>query len=356
MSSSNNRVHEYDSVHHITSRIAHRVFFLGESERNDIIEFVRRSAEFAGLKLLGWCILSNHFHLLVHLPHPETVDEEEVMRRYGVLKGRQVGKAAEIQLAQWRKEGNDLRAREWLDGIRRRMYDVGEFMKIVKQWFTEEYNRRQSHCGTLWESVYHDHVIPMEVGAMSRVLAYIHLNPIRAALTDKYDDYAWSSFCALKKKDEIAERGVRFVYDQPKGKIEVIASRHIALLDELLEEEKRRRAEEIARKRANGYKVPKDPLTSEAMIAQAAAHLRKVQDALDELNAGRRRKPHRRAEVADQEVLYAITANPNASVEMLATMLSLAVSSVYERIRSLKAKGMISRRSRKDPWQVHTIK
>lgn len=356
MSSSNNRVHEYDSVHHITSRIAHRVFFLGESERNDIIEFIRRSSEFAGLRLLGWCILSNHFHLLVYLPHPEIVDEEEVLRRYGILKGEKARRGAEIQLAQWRKGGDDLRAGEWLDGIRKRMYDVGKFMKIVKQWFTEEYNRRQSHCGTLWESVYHDHVIPREIGAMSKVLAYIHLNPIRAALTDKYDDYAWSSFCALKKKDVMAEDGIRFVYDQPNGDVAALASRHVLLLDELLEQEQRRRAEELARKRANGYEVPKDPLTSEAMIAQAAAHLRKVQDALDELNASRRRKPHRRVEVADQEVLCAITANPSASVEMLATMLSLATSSVYERIRSLKAKGMISRRSRNDPWQIHTIK
>lgn len=356
MSSSNNRIRDYDTVHHITSRIAHRVFFLGESERNDIIEVIRRAAEFAGLRLLGWCVLSNHFHLLVYLPQPEILDDEELLRRYGILKGANARRLAEIQLAQWCKEGDDSRARKWLDAVRRRMYDVGEFMKIVKQWFTEEYNRRQAHCGTLWESVYHDRVVPAETRSMSRVLAYIHLNPIRAALTDRYDEYAWSSFCALKKKDETALQGIRFVYDQPKGSASALALRHVALLDELLEQEKLRRAEDIARKRANGYEVPDDPLTTEAMVAQAAAHLRQVRDALDELNATRNRKPHRRAEVADQEVLCAITANPSASVEMLAAMLSLAASSVYERIRSLKARGLISRRARKDPWQIHTIK
>lgn len=356
MANSNNRVREPNTVHHITSRIAHRVYFLGESERDDLIEFIRRSVIFSGLKLLGWCILSNHFHLLVYLPPPEELSEETVLDRYGVLKGREAKRFAQSQLAQWRKQGDDALAEQWLNALRRRMYDVGEFMKLVKQWFTVEYNHRQSHYGTLWESAYHDRAIPLEASAMSRVLGYIHLNPIRAAASAGYDDYIWSSFTALKKKDEMAIAGIRFVYGQPRGNIDQLAAKHRDLLDELLEEEKRRRAMAIARKRANGYEVPNDRLTSEAMIAQAAAHLRKIQDALDELNASRTRKPHRSVEVADREVLCAIEANPSASVGVLAASLSLAESSVYERIRSLKAKGLISRHLRSSPWEIHTIK
>ncbi len=358
MSASNNRVRDYETVHHLTSRIAHRVFFLGEDERNDLVEFVRRSAAFSGIRLLGWCILANHFHLLVYLPTPALLDEDELLRRYGTLKGRRAADAAAGQLAKWRQSRDTKSVDRWLDGLRRRMYDIGEFMKLVKQWFTEEYNRRRSHCGTLWESVYHDRPVPMRVRDMSRVLGYIHLNPMRAAAASSYDGYAWSSFAALKKGDGMALAGLRFVYDSPDAGMADLAAQHEILMDELLEEEKRKRAEEIARRRAQGYEVPSDSLTTEAMVAQAAAHHEKIRIALDELNAQRsaNRKPHRSCEAADREVLMAIEANPSASVEMLASQLSLAPSSVYERLRSLKGKGLISRPARTSPWQFHTIK
>ena len=88
MANSNNRIKEHDTVHHLVSRIAHRVYFLKESERMDFLEFARRTADFTGIRLLGWCVMGNHFHILVFLPVPEPVDEEEILRRDAVLKGR----------------------------------------------------------------------------------------------------------------------------------------------------------------------------------------------------------------------------------------------------------------------------
>ena len=216
MSNSNSRNKEVETVHHLTSRIAHRVYFLKECERNDFLEIVRRAADFAGIKLLGWCVMSNHFHLLVHLPERVEVCELEVLRRYGVLKGRSAAEEVEKSFVAWRKDkvNGEARVTAWLESQRRRMYDVGIFMKIVKQWFTEEYNKRNGHCGTLWEAVYHDRVVPFEIKAMSECLGYIHLNPIRAAVTDRFDGYAWSSYAAFCRGDEVATEGMRFVYGE----------------------------------------------------------------------------------------------------------------------------------------------
>ena len=106
MSNSSNRSKEYDTVHHITSRIAHKVRFLQEeAERNDLIEMIRRAAVFTGVKLLGWCIMINHFHILAFLPAPIEVDENEILRRYGVLKGAKGAATLEEQLSKLRLEG-----------------------------------------------------------------------------------------------------------------------------------------------------------------------------------------------------------------------------------------------------------
>ena len=140
MSNSNNRNKDAETIHHLTSRIAHRVYFLKECERNDFLEVMRRTADFTGIKLLGWCVMSNHFHLLIHLPQRVEVGEEEVLRRYGVLKGRAAAEELAKSFLVWRKDEvtGESRVTAWLESQRRRMYDVGNFMKIVKQWFTEE--------------------------------------------------------------------------------------------------------------------------------------------------------------------------------------------------------------------------
>ena len=54
MANSNNRVKDYNTVHHLVSRIAHRVYFLKDDERMDFLEMVRRTAEFTGIRLVGW--------------------------------------------------------------------------------------------------------------------------------------------------------------------------------------------------------------------------------------------------------------------------------------------------------------
>lgn len=355
MANSNGRVKDYGTVHHLVSRIAHRVYFLKEEERSDFLEMVRRSAEFTGVRLLGWCVMGNHFHLLGYLPEPATLDECEVLRRYGVLKGVQAAEGMKTAFAEWRKDGEvgEQRVAEWLDRQRARMYDVGSFMKIAKQWFTVEYNRRNAHKGTLWESAYFDRVVKRRTEDMSKCLAYIHLNPIRAAASDRFDGYAWSSYSAFRKGEPIATAGMRFVYGEAES-YGNIAARHEELMERLLEEEKQRRAEEIARRRADGYEMPLDPLTTEAMVAQRAAHDAEIRKSLSELHEARgveRRRTARR-ELREKEVVVLLQASPEMDVPILAERLGVGVSMAYHVVGGLKKRGVLARDRRTGIWNI----
>ena len=355
MSASNFRNGDPNTVHHVTSRIAHRVYFLGDEQKNDLMSMLRRASEFSGVVLLGWALLDNHLHLLLHLPFPRQVDESEVLRRFAVLKGSRAAEARAKQLAEWRAAGDEQSAGRWFDAQRRRMYDVGEFMKIVKQWFTEEYNRREAHVGTLWEGVYHDKFVPMSVDAMSSVLAYVDLNPIRAAACSGLSDYPWSSFSAAKKGDATAVAGLRFVYQDEESPVEELVARHEFLMEDRLESWKRCRAEDIARRRAAGFEAPADPLTDEARIAQAAVHLKEVQDALVEMRQRGDVRTKRKEKRANSEhaVLVALRLNPSLNAQALAEAVGLSVSFVYDHLKALAKRGAIVRVSRKSPWIVN---
>ena len=57
---------DFETVHHLTSRIAHQAFFLKEEECNEFTSLMIRVAAFSGIELIGWCIMNNHFRLFVH--------------------------------------------------------------------------------------------------------------------------------------------------------------------------------------------------------------------------------------------------------------------------------------------------
>ena len=73
--------------YHLISRVAHRAYFLDEDERTRLVDFVRRVAEFSGVKLLAYSAMSNHFHVFVYIGRPESLSDAEIVRRISALSG-----------------------------------------------------------------------------------------------------------------------------------------------------------------------------------------------------------------------------------------------------------------------------
>ena len=366
MGYSNSRIKEPLTAHHIVNRIAHRVFFLHDDEKNDILGMMRRAAEFTGVKLVGWCIMTNHFHILAFLPDRTDLDEAEIIRRVGVLKGQAGADALASRLAELRRKsaaqkssgaGNDAgeeKAQEILTRLRTRMYGISSFMKILKQWFTEEYNRRSAHVGTLWESTYIDRAVPCRKARLANVLAYICLNPVRAGVCADFDTYAWSSLYAALAGDSVAIDGLRFVYGDDMDLTSTIEALHIRM-DTLLEQEKRDWANEVARRRRAGYAVPDNPLTDEAYVAQAAAHLDEVVQAGMSLVAPSRvyeKCLDRRREIM-AEAIEALRQDPTLSPAKLAKILKQPTTTTYRYMKCLIDDGILKKDGRPSRWTIN---
>ncbi len=73
------------------------------------------------------------------------------------------------------------------------MHDLSEFMKGLKQRFTQWFNGSHGRSGTLWEGRFKS--VLVEDGYAARVMAaYIDLNPVRAGMVARPEDYRWSSY------------------------------------------------------------------------------------------------------------------------------------------------------------------
>lgn len=356
---------EYNTVHHLTSRIAHRAFFLKEDERNDFVDLMVRASEFSGIELLGWCVLDNHFHICVHLPEPQPLSDEEVLRRFRQLKGDScwllsdesddrilnpcASAGAECQIPRVNTDGRVEARAELIRSIRRRMYSIPEYMRMIKKWFSDAYNGRNGHKGTMWEAVYGDHsfYMPKEDGGMEDlrdILAYIHLNPVRAALADRFDGYLWSSYSAYRLGDEYAVAAMRRAYAGFSD--EEIREAHEARMARLLEGWKLKRAKEIAYKRLAGYEIPSDGLTDECMIAQAREQIERVQRHVMDMQLERAvaKTDSQARGLIIRQILALATIRPDATSQMLSDTLKVPLRTIQRYVEGLVRSSAMVRR------------
>ena len=78
------RIRLPNRCYHLISRVAHRAYFLDEGERTRLVDFVRRVAEFSGVKLLAYSVIETPGHI------PQVV-----------AKGDNVRAVRLMQLLQW---------------------------------------------------------------------------------------------------------------------------------------------------------------------------------------------------------------------------------------------------------------
>jgi putative transposase len=188
------------SVYHLTSRVVDRRFVFGDEERGKFRMFMRMMENFSGCRVLSYCVMSNHFHILLEVPPmPKAgLSDAELLKRLGVLYAENFVKSVADELAAAREkgdvEGEDADAVSEIHGrFTPRMHDLSDFMKTLLQRFTRWFNRTHNRTGTLWEERFKSVIV--ESGAAARTIAaYIDLNPVRAGMVSDPADYRWSSY------------------------------------------------------------------------------------------------------------------------------------------------------------------
>jgi hypothetical protein len=75
---------------------------------------------------------------------------------------------------------------------RQKWTSLSEYVKEIKQGFTRAYNKKRGRKGTFWAERFKS-VIVEKGETLINCLAYIDLNPLRAGLVDRPEEYRWSS-------------------------------------------------------------------------------------------------------------------------------------------------------------------
>ena len=194
---------------HVVSRVVDRRLIFGEDEKARFYSLLRRFEGFSGVEVLSYCLMGNHFHLLLHVPpRPDNIPVDEVRRRMQYIYSSK--KIAEFErIIEDRMESGDTTYEtRFYDEMRQRMYDLSSFVRDVKLRFSKWYNAVQERTGTLWEERFRCSLLEGNGNILMRVAAYIELNPIRADLADQLDQYAWCSYSEALQGGKQARSGI----------------------------------------------------------------------------------------------------------------------------------------------------
>ncbi len=178
--------------YHCMSRVVDRRLIFKDAEREHFSRLMRQYARFCGIRILTHCIMGNHFHLLVEVPQrSENPPDDAILldRISAIYKPAQV-EAIRSRLSTLSAiDGNALSQRFW-----RRMGDISQYLKELKQRFSQWHNLRHDRRGTLWEERFKSVLIGADGSALTTVAAYIDLNPVRAGLVSNPSAYRWSGY------------------------------------------------------------------------------------------------------------------------------------------------------------------
>jgi putative transposase len=130
--------------HHVTQRGNARQFILGcDSDRGVYLDLLRQSFVLHGVDLIGYCLMSNHVHL-VAVPHQADV--------------------------------------------------LGLSLKNAHGRYAAYWNASHHSTGHVWQGRYYS--CPLDEPHLWEALRYTELNPVRAAMVETAERWGWSSAAA----------------------------------------------------------------------------------------------------------------------------------------------------------------
>lgn len=261
-------VREGVGCYHVISRCVHREFMLGDVEKEVFRKLLWKQAAFSGVEVLTYCVMSNHFHLLLRVTPIESeaerervvkeelkkgqwtreqiirekfadstvfLSDDELLARYANYYGSDDVPQSSYTVDELKDilEANTAESMEARRKIISRMGNLSSFMRELKQRFTLWYNGHKKQKGTMWESRYKSVLVENDAPALTKVAAYIDLNPVRAEIVDDPAAYRYCGYAEAVAGNHLAKEGMRGLFsEKAKAYRESIRSYRLILFGE----------------------------------------------------------------------------------------------------------------------------
>ena len=138
------RVEAPGAIHHVVAKgNAGHAIVRDDTDRRAFLERLGGAVEKHRWSCLAYCLLDNHFHLIVETPEP----------------------------------------------------NLGVGMQWLKSAYAQDFNHRHDRRGHLFGGRFYSMALQRNAH-LAQAIVYVFLNPVRAGIVDRPEDWPWSSFGA----------------------------------------------------------------------------------------------------------------------------------------------------------------
>lgn len=192
--------------YHVVSRCVRRAFLCGEDahsgqsyehRRQWIVDKLGQLSRLFAIGVCAYAVMNNHYHLVLKVERDIATrwSEREVAERWAAL-------------FQW-----PLLVRRWYQGEpliepelmvvqqliaqwRERLHSISWFVRLLNETLARQANREDGCKGHFWEGRFKSQALLTE-SALLACMAYVDLNPIRAAIADRPEE---SDYTSIKQR------------------------------------------------------------------------------------------------------------------------------------------------------------
>jgi putative transposase len=206
------KAEEAPAIYHCISRTVNGEWLFDDVAKEVLRKQLWQVAEYCGLQIVTYVILSNHFHVLVRVPQREGITDAELLRRYEILYPRPTRyRLARLEVIRAELCHDGPEAVAWRKRQHALMGDISQFMKLLKQRFSIWFNKSHRRFGTLWAERFKSVLIEAQDHVLHTMAAYIDLNAVRAGLATDPKDYRFCGYAEAVVGNQVAQRGIRSI-------------------------------------------------------------------------------------------------------------------------------------------------
>jgi REP element-mobilizing transposase RayT len=181
--------------YHVVCRCVRRAFLCGEDahtgasyehRRGWIVDRVKQLSSVFAIDVAAYAVMSNHYHLVLRVDaeRARKWSGEEVLRRWtqlfdGPLLVRRLLSGQGKEMDQATLNAIDV----WTETYRARLCDLSWFMRVLNETIARQANAEDAVTGRFWEGRFKSQAL-LDEQAVLTAMAYVDLNPIRAAMAE----------------------------------------------------------------------------------------------------------------------------------------------------------------------------